>query len=153
MLQSKIQDLYSQLKKPGCPRPKNKIIESLEYEEAIALLKRVFLSVVADPASFSPTQKFLALSLDYETNLLYAEVSTGFKESIEVCVDSTTLYKPKLKKFIVLLFKLPDTTKVLTEYESKKSVANIVSSGISPEDLFVNSEHYELVHVLDLSLQ
>ncbi|MNW58515.1 hypothetical protein D3C74_363860 [compost metagenome] len=108
--------------------------------------------MVADPASFSPSQKFLALSLDYETNLLYAEVSTGFRESIDVCVDSTTLYKPKLKKFLVLLFKLPETTKELTEFEAKKSVANTGSSGISPEDLFVNSEYYELVHVSDLSI-
>ncbi|CCC86330.1 hypothetical protein [Paenibacillus polymyxa] len=153
MLQRNIQDLYSELKKAGSPHFKNKVIESLEFEEAISLLKRVFYSVVSDPANFSPSQKFLALSLDYETNLLYAEVSTGFRESIDVCVDSTTLYKPNLKKFLVLLFKLPETTKELSEFEAKKSVANISSSGISPEDLFVNSEYYELVHVSDLSFQ
>ncbi|GAA0854053.1 hypothetical protein ABER99_20405 [Paenibacillus glucanolyticus] len=137
--------------KPGPPRPKNKIIESLQYEDALALLKRVFHSVIADPSSFSQDQKFLALSLDYQTNLLYADIGTGFKESIETCIDLTTLYKPDMKKFIVLLFKLPEEINVLSENDAKKSVANINSSGISPQDLFNNSERFELVHVNDYS--
>ncbi|KZS44985.1 hypothetical protein AWU65_03115 [Paenibacillus glucanolyticus] len=151
MSQTNILHLYEVLMKPGPPRPKNKIIESLQYEDALALLKRVFHSVIADPSSFSQDQKFLALSLDYQTNLLYADIGTGFKESIETCIDLTTLYKPDMKKFIVLLFKLPEEINVLSENDAKKSVANINSSGISPQDLFNNSERFELVHVNDYS--
>ncbi|WP_240416576.1 hypothetical protein [Paenibacillus periandrae] len=153
MSQTNVLHLYETLKMHGPPRPKSAFIESLQHEDAVALLKRVFRCVIADPKSFSTSQKFITVSLDYDKNLLYAEVSTGFKESIERSVDSTKLFMPKIKNFTLLLFKLPEETEILTESEAKKMVAKNATSGISPEDLFNNSERYELVHVSDISLR
>lgn len=153
MTQTNLLQLYECLKKPGPPRAKSAIIESLLHQDAVALLNRVFRCVIADPKSFSTSQKFLAITLDYDTNLLYAEVSTGFKESMEKSVDCTKLFKPRIKNFTLLLFKLPEEADNLTESEAKKWVAKIGTSGISPEDLYSNSERYELVHVSDISLR
>lgn len=141
---------YQTLKRPGAPRNKNNIIDSLSPDDAIALLKRIFYSVTSDSATFSPNQKFLAVSLDHEYMLLYADVTTGFKESLALCIDSTTLYQPDIRKLYVLLYKLPFETEGISEAEAKKHVANIGSTGILPEDLYKNADRYELVHVHDL---
>lgn len=146
-------ELYTLLKNTSSVHAKNHKIDALNHDEAISLLKRVFLSVAAEPNSFRADQKFLALSLDYNKNLLFADVSTGFDESVAICVDSTTLYKPELTKFLVLLFKLPDDMFALTDHEVKILIANTRSTGISPEDLYSNSERFELVHVEDVSIK
>ncbi|WP_145949611.1 hypothetical protein [Paenibacillus sp. Y412MC10] len=152
MSNNDLQKHYQTLKRPGAPKIKNNIIESLSPDEAITLLKMAFYSVTADPTLFTPKQKFLAVSLDHEYSLLYADVSTGFKDSLTECIDSTTLYQPDIRKLYVLLFKLPSETEDISEAEARKLVASISSTGITPEDLYNNADRYELVHVQDLLL-
>lgn len=142
-------EIYQVLSKPGPPSEKTQLLSALSKDDLMLLVQRAFLCRISDSAAFTADQKFLAISCDYNSSFIIADVWTGFNNTIEECIDVTTLYKSKIRNFIVLLFKLPEQLNSYTNLEAKKIVAQISSSGISAEDLFKRASEYELVHVTD----
>lgn len=142
-------EIYQVLSKPGPPTEKKQLLSSLSKEDIMLLAQRAFLCRTSESSAFSSDQKFLAISFDYDSSIIIADIWTGFDNTIEECIDITTLYKSKIKHFIVLLFKLPEHLNAHSDQEAKRCVAQISSSGILPEDLFKKANEYELVHVMD----
>ncbi|MCW3794001.1 hypothetical protein OM416_20610 [Paenibacillus sp. LS1] len=142
-------EIYQVLSKPGPPSEKTQLLSSLSKDDIMLLAQRAFLCRTSDSSAFSADQKFLAISFDYNSSFIIADIWTGFDNTIEECIDVTTLYKSKIRNFIVLLFKLPEQLNAHTDLEAKRIVAQISSTGISAEDLFKRAYEYELVHVTD----
>lgn len=141
--------LYQVLSKPGPPSEKTQLLSSLSKDDMMVLVQRAFLCITSDSSNFTEDQKFLAISFDYNSSFIIADIWTGFDNTIVECIDVTTLYRSKIKNFIVLLFKLPEELNSYSNMEAKKIVAQISSTGISAEDLYNKAEAYELVHVTD----